>query len=596
MAESDTLNWHVRVSPNESRLYLEARFIAQPGEIGTLPAWIPGSYLIREFVRGISRPHAYSESGEHLYLERCAKAGWRFAGLQEATRVVVRYELYGHELSVRSAHIDSDHAFFNGANAFLRFSNHASAPQHITIEAPDGWRTWCSLKSEGDATPAEIWAAADYVELADTPFEIGPHESHEFEVAGVPHRFIFWGWQRARIDVARLEADTCKLIETNRAHWGGELPYPRYDFIFHVTPDSRGGLEHRTSTTLATPASWFDIDSSCTETDAANETPAGYLDLLTLIAHEHFHAWNGRRLSPASLEPPNFDEEMFTEELWVIEGFTSYLDELNTLRAGLMPEETYLARLTESLNRLENTPGRQQQSLEEASFDAWIRLYRPWEHSRNQTVSYYLKGALVSLAIDLQLRRDTDGRASLDTLCRQLWQDCYEQGETYTSAQVLERIATLGGEACGARARQWVQSTDDPPFAELLADFGITATRAAQPRPFCGLELGEVQGRTLIRVVRDDGPARHSELVPGDEVLALNDQRVTSSSFNAQLARYKAGTELRVTFSRFGEVRQTTLKLAAPRREWKLTLAPNAEDALLRRRQRWLTGKRTSES
>lgn len=582
MAEPDTINWHVRISPNESRLYIEAQFIAHPNEVGSLPAWIPGSYLIREFVRGITRPQATDHAGRPVYLERCAKAGWRFSELSEATAVRVRYEVYGHELSVRSAHIDSDHAFFNGANAFLRFSEHASSEQSVHIDASGDWQVWCSL-DERHTEHGARWFAADYVELADTPFEIGAHRTYSFDVEGVPHRFIFWGAERAKIDIPRLAAETTRLIETNRRLWAERLPYPRYDFIFHVTPHSRGGLEHRTSTTLATPSSWFRLPEN-----ADDETPEGYLDLLTLIAHEHFHAWNGRRLSPASLEPPNFDEEMFTEELWVIEGFTSYYDELNTLRSGLMPVETYLKRLATSLNRLESTPGRFQQSLEEASFDAWIRLYRPWEHSRNQTVSYYLKGALVSLAIDLLLRTQSAGRCSLDDVVAELWHSWHLRGRHYTSSEVLDLIAKLGGERCGQLARPWVQSPADPPFETLLREMGVLATYETDASPFPGFELGEVGGQTLVRVVRDDGPARHTELVPGDELIAIDGERVTSTSFNELLSSYCAGDEVTLTYSRFGQLRSCPLKLAAPRGTWKLTLDENAAADTRERRNAWL--------
>lgn len=582
MAEPDTINWHVRVSPNESRLYVEAHFIAHPNEVGTLPAWIPGSYLIREFVRGITRPQAIDQAGRPIYLERCAKAGWRFSGLREATAVRVRYEVYGHELSVRSAHVDSDHAFFNGANAFLRFSEHASAEQRVQIDAGEQWKVWCSLEER--RTKRDVsWVAANYVELADTPFEVGDHKVYSFDVEEVPHRFIFWGADRAQIDIPRLAAETKRLIETNRQLWAARLPYPRYDFIFHITPTSRGGLEHRTSTTLATPSSWFKLPEN-----ADDATPEGYLDLLTLIAHEHFHAWNGRRLSPASLEPPNFDEEMFTEELWVIEGFTSYYDELNTLRSGLMPVETYLQRLAASLNRLETTPGRFQQSLEEASFDAWIRLYRPWEHSRNQTVSYYLKGALVSLAIDLLLRQHSAGRSSLDDVVAELWRSWHLRGRHYTSNDVLDLIEELGGSDCGQLAREWVRAPVDPPFEALLREIGVLATRAPDPHPFAGFELGEVAGQTLVRVIRDDGPARHSELVPGDELIAIDDQRVTSTSLSKVLRSYHAGDDITLTYSRFGQLRSCPLKLAAPRSTWKLTLDESATASTQALREAWL--------
>ena len=545
-AMTDLLRWHVRLDPSASLIHLELRAELQPGERFSMPAWIPGSYLVREFVRGVQDLRITRANGAAVPTTKTSKNEWR-VDLDAPAECVLSYSVYGRELSVRTAHVDSTHAFFNGANAFMRFERLSSLPHAVEIEVPSCWTAFVSLPEQDGA-----FVARDFVHLADTVFEVGPHEWHAFEIDGVPHRFVFWGDAALPIDLPKLESDTIALVRQNMATLDAPLPYERYDFIFHITPSGRGGLEHRDSTTLA--VSWDSF-----------ETKDGYLDMLTLIAHEHLHAWNGRRMTPASLAEPDFNVENYVDELWVVEGFTSYYDELNTLLAGRMTLDAWLSRQAKSLTALQKTFGRTRQALTESSFDAWIRLYRPYEHTRNQTVSYYLKGALVALAIDLRLRASTGGAHGLSDVVRTLWQRWTERQLGYTTHEVLALISELGGSEVGTDARAWVTTTTPPPFEELFASHGLLLDVSSETNSDFGFEFQVESGSAVISSVNEARADAIGALSPGDEIIALDGRRVRGSELRARLQAICAEgpTETSVLLFRLGRQREVTIQVSA---------------------------------
>ena len=542
--KNQAISWRLHLEALHSLIHVETTVQLKDGDRFSLPAWIPGSYMVREFVRGLQDLRVQTLDGEDVTLEHPDKATW-VVRLETPQQVVIRYAIYGRELTVRTAHIDDTHAFFNGANVFLRFEGRAHLPQQVEIAAPETWTAFVSLpQHEGRFT------ADNYVHLADTAFEIGPHPSFEFQVDGIPHRMIFWGADGLLDKIPQLQADTIALMEQNRDTFQRPLPYERYDIIFHVTPSARGGLEHRDSTTLATPWAYF-------------ETEEGYLDMLTLIAHEHFHAYNGRRLAPASLEHIDYSQENYLSELWVIEGFTSYFDELNTLRAGLMTQEQWLERTAKAFSALYRTYGRTRQSLTEASHDAWIRLYRPYEHTRNQTVSYYLKGSLVALAIDLRLRERSGGEVALEHVLQSIWREWQDHNVHYTTESVLRRIGELGGDVVEEDARQWVTGTDEPPYAELLASHGIQwAEEDSKPADF-GIVLEPSQDPAVVSSLDEARYDAIGALRPGDEIVALNKRRVRRNEIEARLVALSKGPEDVHTFTvfRLGRQREVSVVL-----------------------------------
>lgn len=543
---TQAIHFNVRIDTARSLLHIETHVTLQDGDEFYLPVWIPGSYFVREFERALQDLRLDTPAGSDLRLERTDKTTWRVHSSEPAD-VVLRYAIYGHELSVRSAHIDHTHAFFNGANALMCFHRFRELPQSVSIDAPEDWTSFVSLPVQADR-----FVADNYVHLADTAFEIGPHPHRSFDVDGVPHRMIFWGGEHLLNDLPRLQKDIEDIIVQNRDTFARALPYERYDIIFHITPEVRGGLEHRDSTTLATPWHFF-------------ESEEGYLDMLSLIAHEHFHAYNGRRLAPASLEHIDYRRENYTEELWVIEGFTSYYDELNTLRAGKMTPQQWLDRTAQAFTRLMRTFGRTRQSLTEASFDAWIRLYRPYEHTRNQTVSYYLKGSLVALAIDLRMRAHSEGRVGLEHVTQQLWAQWADNNHHYTSDDVLKIIETLTDAEVAADARRWVTTEQPPPYKALLASVGIRWEEAIGERPDVGFEL-QTRGESPVVTSIDD--ARHqdlAELLPGDEIVSIDGRRVTTGTIESRLKALAAPepTEHTLTVFQLGRQRDIRITLRA---------------------------------
>lgn len=550
---TESIRWQVRLEPQASLAHLETRIELQPGERFSLPAWIPGSYLVREFVRGVQDLHLESAAGAPLRVHKTRKDEWE-VDLDQAQECVLRYSVYGRELTVRTAHIDSTHAFFNGANAFMRFHGREHLPQDISVQTPDDWGAFISLPVvEGN------YRADNFIHLADTVFEFGPHRVHSFEIDSIPHRFIFWGADNLPIDIAKLEEDTIALVRQNMKTVGAHLPYERYDFIFHITPNGRGGLEHRDSTTLA--VSWDSF-----------ETADGYLDMLTLIAHEHFHAWNGRRMTPVSLANPDFQTENYVDELWVVEGFTSYFDELNTLLAGRMTRQQWLERQAASLNAMERVFGRTRQSLTESSFDAWIRLYRPYEHTRNQTVSYYLKGALVALAIDLRIREASNGEKDLRHVTQELWRHWETTQSGYTTEEVLDIIRSIGGDDVAQDAHVWVTTTTPPPFERLFATQGITLGRAEKPGNDVGFDIAQEQGSAVVSSVNEARKQDVGSLMPGDEIIAIDGRRVRGPEFKNRvmnLVRAKSPSTVRFLVFRMGRQLEVDVTLSTAH-DWAL--------------------------
>ena len=541
---SDAILWEVRVQPARSLVELQITRTFQPGESFSLPAWIPGSYLVREFVRGVQDLAITDEHQRTVPVEKTEKATWRVA-CDSPTRATLQYTVYAHELTVRTAHVDDTHAFFNGAHVFMRFPDSADAPHDIRVTPPEGWRAFVSLPLHDGAFRAD-----DYIHLADTVFELGDHTTRTFTVDGVPHRLIFWGDGQLPIDFPRLEADTIALIQQNKATFGGELPYERYDFVFHISPNGYGGLEHRDSTTLAVGWNHF-------------ETEDGYLDMLTLIAHEHFHAWNGRRITPAALQFPEFQRENYTHELWVIEGFTSYYDELNTMLAGRMTRQQWIERLAKSLNALQKVHGRHRQALTESSFDAWIRLYRPYEHTRNQTVSYYLKGAIVALAIDLRIQQATDNQRDLSHVLRELWRQWTTARSAYTTHDVLALIRSIAGDHCADDAQRWVTTTEEPPLEALLATQDIRLTTDEQGTDF-GFDWRAEGSAAIVSSVDEARGDDLQALQPGDEIIAINQRRVHAGELRARLqsiAKNPANASAHVLLFRLGRQRDVTITL-----------------------------------
>ncbi|TSE26057.1 M61 family metallopeptidase [Tepidimonas aquatica] len=509
-----------------------------PRQRVSLPVWIPGSYLVREFAQHLQRLQAQAD-GAAVPVRALNKNTWEVA-CGTAHTVVLRYEVYAFDTSVRAAWLDSTRGFFNPTSLCLRVHGREQGPHALTLVANDAtrhWRVATALPRADAAGPRHrdwrwpddagmgTYLAADYDELADHPFELGTFWCGDFDVRGVPHRFVVSG-APAGFDGARLLADTARLCEAAMALWHGphgRPPFDRYLFMLHATRDGYGGLEHRHSTALVCARSDLPL-APLPGTPAPDATPAppkagdGYTTLLGLISHEYFHTWNVKRLRPREFARYDYDRENHTELLWFFEGFTSYYDDLLVLRAGLIDQATHLELLARTINQVLSTPGRHVQTVAQASFDAWTKYYRVQENTPNATVSYYTKGALVALCLDLTLR--AEGHTTLDDVMRALWQRC--DGGPMREADLRAVLRRLARRSFDAELDAWVHSTAELPLQPLLQRHGIRWVE--EPAPLAqrlGVRVDESGGTLRLRNVLRGSAAEAAGLAAGDEWLAV---------------------------------------------------------------------------
>ena len=492
------------------------------GQQVALPVWIPGSYLVREFSKNL-QGLAASQDGQPVAVRQLGKNRWRLDCAAGAP-LTLSYEVSAYDTSVRTAWLDRRRGFFNGTSLFLRVAGQEDAPHTLELTgnaATSAWSVATGLRAlDVDARGWGHYGATCYDELADCPVEMGSFWRGEFTAHGIAHEFVVAG-AAPSFDGARLLADTQKICEAEIAFWhadGSAPPMQRYLFMLNVVDDGYGGLEHRNSTALI-----------CGRRDLPRKHPGpgqakageGYNTLLGLISHEYFHTWNVKRLRPAEFARYDYEQENYTELLWFFEGFTSYYDDLFLRRAGLLDNAQYLKLITRTINQVLQTPGRHVQSVAESSFDAWVKYYRQDENTANHTVSYYTKGSLVALCLDLTLRNSAGdkGRSSLDDVMRGLWRK--SEGGPISEADVLAVVTELGNADIAQQLQSWVHSTNDLPLRELLAQHGInTKAEPAQLAQKLGLRVQEnhsVQIKTVLR----GGPAEQAGMMAGDEWLAL---------------------------------------------------------------------------
>ena len=559
--------------------------IAEPaaGQRLSLPVWIPGSYLVREFARHLSGLVA-TQGGRPIPLAQLDKATWQ-AACAAGEPLEVACDVHAFDTSVRAAFLDGQRGFFNGTSLCLRAEGHEHTPHRIELAGgPAGWKTvnaslagWqVATAMRAVAVDADGWGSyesADYDELVDHPFELGLFWRGRFTAHGVPHEYIVAG-ALPDFDGARLLADAQRICEAQIAFWhradgpaAEPAPFERYVFLHNLVDDGHGGLEHRASTALISPRrdmprrggaglvgaigganggansgadgnanvganaganvganGGANVEANPGAATAAADTPDGQVNLLGLISHEYFHAWNVKRLRPAEFARYDYTRENYTELLWFFEGFTSYYDDAFLLRAGLIDAPRYLKLVARTLSGVLAAPGRRVQSVAQSSFDSWVKYYRADENTPNATISYYTKGALVALALDLTLR--AEGRGTLDDVMRALW--AASRGGPIDEAAIAAALQRIGGRSYADELAAWVHGTDDLPLPALFARFGIELK--AEPATLAqrlGVRVSE-SALTGIRLshVLAGGAAQAAGLAPGDELLAVDGWRV----------------------------------------------------------------------
>lgn len=570
------------------------------GQRFMLPTWIPGSYMIREFARNIVRITALAD-GRPMHLLKMDKHTWQ---APPAKRIELAYEVYAWDLSVRAAHLDQTHGFFNGTSVFLLPIGLEHEPCTVDILPPAGaryrsWRVATALTpARGTRRPSfGTYEAANYDELIDCPVEMGDFVSARFDVLDVPHEIVITG-KVPKLDLQRLVADLTRVCETQvklfepRTH---KPPFERYLFLTMAVGDVYGGLEHRSSTALVSKREGLPFVGMTTSTE-------GYRNFLGLASHEYFHAWNVKRIKPATFVPYDLRQENYTRLLWLSEGFTSYYDDLILARAGLFTEPQYLTSLAKTLTTVTQRSGRLKQSVADSSFDAWIKYYRQDENAPNSVVSYYQKGSLIGLALDLLIRARTHGKRSLDDVMRLLWQQWKAAGAEYSGIaedQLASAVQQASGVSVERELAEWTEGTRDPDYEVLFKPFGVSCTQHADLEvahfALLGIKTTNANRDCKVTHVFDGSPAQAAGLSANDVLVALGGLRVTAANLDTLLSRYETGDTVDIMAFRLDELIQFDVKLAARAPiKYALEIDPKGGLAARRLREGWM-GKARSD-
>ena len=570
-----SLRYAVRLDADRHLVEVTLRF-SPPGDTAdvTMPSWCPGSYLIRDYARFVRDLVVTSDSGAPLTAHKVDKATWRIeAGTSR--EVCVTYTLYAHDLTVRTNHVDSTHAFLHSPATFLYPTALRGAPVEVAIDAPAGWTLATGMRWE-ESLPATV-TAANIDELYDQPIHLGDSSvTKQLAVpAKVPTRLVIWGERSpgGTFTESRLAEDLGAIVNDHIARMG-EVPFPHYTFVLMLSHDAYGGLEHRNSS----------VNLYHPHFAASRKA---YEGLLELLSHELFHAWNGKRIAPKPLYDFDYSREAYTPCLWVMEGLTSHYDRFALRSSGRITAKSFLDKVLDDWARLMATPGRAKQSLEQSSFDAWIKLYKPDESNVNTTVSYYLKGGLAMVALDLHIRRRTEGSRTLDDVLRLLWTRFGARGEPHPDdLQPIFEEAT--GLSLGDVFDKVIRGTGDPELAEELRHVGLELRTSADPAQVAdgasAVWLGATVSGTKITGVMDGGPAQAAGLSPGDELIALDGFRTANEADIRTLAgARKAGDEVAVAvFRRHRLVTRPLVLGAAPPTRYEIAGIPDAGAASAR--------------
>ncbi|HMG73709.1 MAG TPA: PDZ domain-containing protein [Pyrinomonadaceae bacterium] len=551
-----------------------------------MPVWTPGSYLIREFERHVQE-FAADVDGRALDWTKTDKNTWRVK-TGGARQWRVTYRVYANELTVRTSELNSDHAFWNNATLLMYPGGYLNAPSTLRIVPLSGWKIATGLP-EVKGQP-NTFRAENFDVLYDSPVEVSNFRELDFQVGGVAHRIVIDG--EGNYDPERMRRDVQKIVAAETAMFGG-IPYHDYTFILHLRSNTGGGLEHLNSTALGFKRFGF-------------ATEDGYRRFQALVAHEFFHLWNVKRIRPDALGPFDYTKENYTRLLWVAEGITEYYGQLMVRRAGLISDQIYLDHLAKQIQDFQETPSRQVMSAEDASFDSWIKFYRPDENTVNSQISYYDKGELLGLLLDLDIRRRTNNRKSLDDVMRYLFTEFYQKGRNYTPADFQKACELMAGASLEEFFSRYVRGREDlmPVYNQMLAGVGLRLEqhgiglglgleddRQVRLKAFLGADLEDKSdgGFVVIKSVRAGSPAYEQGLNAKDKIIALDGARVDKDTFEALIAAKRPGDMVRIMVFRFDDVRTFDIRLAgrvdAP---YRIIPIPQANEQQKRIYQAWL--------
>jgi predicted metalloprotease with PDZ domain len=569
------------------------------GQVISLPNWIPGSYMIRDFSRNITEISAKNNAGE-IALQKINKNTWKCA--KSNSSITIGYTVYAFDLSVRSAHLDTSHAFFNGTSIFMMVHDFEDSPCSIDIIKPTdshykNWKLATTLSTD-NSNNYEFgeYYADNYDELIDHPVEMGDFTVIKFKPKNIEHEMVLTG--RHTTNQKRLTEELIKICETHINLFGEFPDIKRYVFLTMVVSNGYGGLEHRASTSLV-----------CSRKDLLNaddnKTSKEYRQFLALCSHEYFHTWNVKRIKPSAYLPYDLNNEVYTQQLWAFEGITSYYDELALARSGVITIESYLELLSQTITRVCRQYGRLTQSVADSSFDAWTKFYKQDENAPNAIVSYYTKGTLIALALDFTIRVETDNKLSLDDVMRYLWQEYGKKKIGLAEGEIEKIINKLTNIDFTDFFKRYLYGTEDLPLEELFNHVGVNIKfRAAENQQdlggkevsgdalntvSLGIKTKSSNNRAVIQQIINNCCAQYAGLSAGDELISFDGLKVTSSNLNDLLSNHKINDTVEIMAFRRDELMQFKVTLqSAPMDTCVLSINPNESEQQSAFRCNWL--------
>ncbi len=493
-----------------------------------MPVWTPGSYLVREYSKQLQDFIAVGDRGDRLATKKVAKHHWQIQ-TNHHNQVIINYRMFANELTVRTNHLDATHGYFNPAALCFYVPEYEHCPIEITIVPADpSWKVTTPLPEISPYT----FLAANFDTLVDSPFEIGCQQIYDFNVLDKLHQLVIWG--EGNLDPQLAINDIKKIIEVEAKIFGG-LPYEQYIFLLHLSPSGGGGLEHKNCCSLLYPRFSFQAGEK-------------HNRFMQLVAHEFFHLWNVKRIRPAALEKFDYERENYTPSLWFSEGTTSYYDLLIPRRAGIYDQQEFLAELSKEITRFMMTPGRLVQPLSESSFDAWIKLYRPDPNSANSQISYYLKGEMVTLLLDLLIRDRTQGHKSFDDVLVAMWEQFGKAEIGFTETQLQQIIESIANQDLTEFYDRYIHGVEELPFNDYLAAVGIELKSINTNNiPSLGIIVKSEHGKEIIKSVASNSPAQLAGVDAGDELLAIDGFKISADKLTDRLKSYQVGQQLELT-------------------------------------------------
>lgn len=538
-----------------------------------MPVWTPGSYLIREFARHVQDLSAKDTAGKALAWQKTSKNTWQIdtKGLRSFT---VKYSVYANELTVRTNELNDEHAFWNNGALLLFVKDQLKSKSTVKVNPYGNWKVATGLPAvEGQAN---TFAAENYDVLYDSPFEVSDYKEIKFDVEGKQHRFVITG--DGNYDLKKLATDTTKIVEEAYKIFG-EFGYNDYTFIVNLR--GGGGLEHLNSTALQTNRFSFKPDSR-------------YKNFLGLVAHEYFHNYNVKRIRPDSLGPFDYENESYTRLLWLAEGGTEYYSNLILLRAGLITDKEYLRDRASGIQQLQARPGRFETSLEDSSFDAWIKYYRPDENAVNNQISYYDKGEIVTMMLDVAIRTASGGAKSLDDVMRYLYTENFKKGKNYSPADLQKAAEIMAGKSLDDFFAKYVRGTAEIDYSSIVGSIGLTLAEkdTHKNKAYFGADVAEENGRLNVKTIPAGSPAYDQGLNTGDQIVAIDGYRASQAFMQSYFNEKKPGDTVKLTIFRFDALREIPFALGVDgRKDYTFTRLSEPTDDQKRLYKQYLLGE-----